>query len=101
MGMAPTPHHLAYLGRAITPVESAKRFHARFFVAPLECFSGSLIDNGELLDLRWIPLNAPIALPMFDVTEFMLEEMKRFLLGERKTTPLMYYRRNRTLIRYE
>ncbi|MFT5133986.1 MAG: 8-oxo-dGTP pyrophosphatase MutT (NUDIX family) [Gammaproteobacteria bacterium] len=82
MGVVPAPHRLAYLGRAITPVESAKRFHARFFVTAFKHFSGSLIDNGELL-------------------EFMLEEMKRFLHGERKTTPLMYYRRNRTQIRYE
>lgn len=101
MGMAPALHHLAYLGRAITPSSSPKRFHARFFVAAFEYFSGSLIDEGELSDLRWVPLNKPLELPMFDVTEFMLEELQRFFKGPRDKTPLLSYRLNRTLIRYE
>jgi 8-oxo-dGTP pyrophosphatase MutT (NUDIX family) len=100
-GMVPAPHHLRYLGRAITPATSPTRFHARFFVAPFEHFSGSLIDEGELLDLRWVSIGQQNDLPMFDVTEFMLEELQRFLMGKRTGTPLMSYRQNRTLIRYE
>ncbi len=101
LGMVPAPHHLSYLGRAITPTEWPLRYHARFFVAPLERFYGSLTDNGELSDLRWIPLKKPVSLPMLDVTEFMLEELQRFFDGPRSGTPLMSYRRDRTLIRYE
>ena len=100
-GMVPTPHHLSYLARAITPTASRTRFHARFFVAPLDHFCGSLIDNGELLDLRWIQLAGQVNLPMWDVTEFMLEELQRFFKGARTGTPLMFYRDNRALIRYE
>ncbi len=101
LGMVPTPHHLRYLGRAITPATSPTRFHARFFVASLEYFCGSLIDRGELLDLRWVTIDKPAKLPMLDVTEFMLEELQRFFQGTRLGTPLMSYRQNRTLIRYE
>ena len=100
-GMVPAPHLLKYLGRAITPAAAPKRFHARFFVAEFEHFSGTLIGNGELLDLRWVPLARYSDLPMLDVTEFMLEELARFLQGPRQKTPLMSYRRGKTLIRYE
>ena len=100
-GMVPAPRQLKFLGRAITPAAAPKRFHARFFVAALEHFSGSLIGNGELLDLRWVPLARTSDLPMLDVTEFMLEELARFLQGPRQRTPLMSYRRGKTLIRYE
>lgn len=99
--LVPSPQHLAYLGRAITPSDSLTRFHARFFVAPLERFSGTLIDEGELLDLRWVPLEEPANLPMYDVTEFMLDELGRFFAGSRSATPILSYRQNRTLIRYE
>lgn len=100
-GMAPAPHQLKYLGRAITPATAPKRFHARFFVAALEHFSGSLVGNGELLDLRWVRLAGASDLPMLDVTEFMLKELAHFLQGPRQRTPLMSYRRGKTLIRYE
>jgi 8-oxo-dGTP pyrophosphatase MutT (NUDIX family) len=100
-GMAPSPQHLDYLGRAITPSDSPTRFHARFFVASFKHFSGVLIDEGELLDLRWVPLEQPANLPMYDVTEFMLDELKRFFAGSRSATPILSYRQNRTLIRYE
>ena len=99
--MVPTPHHLSYLARAITSTASRTRFHARFFVAPLDLFCGSLIDNGELLDLRWIQLAGQVNLPMWGVTEFILEELQRFFKGTRTGTPLMSYRQNRALIRYE
>jgi 8-oxo-dGTP pyrophosphatase MutT (NUDIX family) len=101
LGMRPAPQHLQYLGRAITPTNSARRFHARFFVAGFETFTGSLIDEGELLDLRWVSLAKPVKLPMFDVTEFMLSELQRFFQGKRSATPCLSYRKNHTLIRYE
>jgi 8-oxo-dGTP pyrophosphatase MutT (NUDIX family) len=101
LGMVPALQHLHYLGRAITPSGSATRFHARFFVAAHEHFSGSFIDEGELLDIRWVKLASACELPMFDVTEFMLDEMQRYLAGPRQTTPLMSYRGRHTLIRYE
>ena len=101
LGMVPALQHLSYLGRAITPSDSATRFHARFFVADFKQFSGSLIDEGELLDLRWVKLASVYELPMFDVTEFMLNELQRFLAGRGQTTPMMSYRGKHTLIRYE
>jgi 8-oxo-dGTP pyrophosphatase MutT (NUDIX family) len=100
-GLIPASQHLHYLGRAITPARAPIRFHARFFVSDYEHFAGSLIDEGELLDLRWVNLDETLSLPMVDVTEFMLEELQRFFLTTSTRTPVLTYRQNRTLIRYE
>ncbi len=101
MGFVPAVHRLSYLGRAITPSSSSTRFHARFFAAPFEFFIGTLLDEGELLDLRWVPIDQAMNLPMWDVTEFMLAELQKFLKGPRSSTPLMSYRGNQSVIRYE
>lgn len=99
--LEPAPQHLRYLGRAITPSSSLRRFHARFFVSPYEYFQGSLIKNGELLDLRWFSVSEALRLPIYDVTEIMLAEFQRFLTDKRRKTPVISYRNERTLIRYE
>ena len=100
-GLAPIPSRLIYLGRAITPTYYPQRFHARFFAAPFENFLGELIEDGELLDLRWLSRDSSGEFPMLDVTEFMLEELERALKSQRRRTPLMSYRNNLTMIRYE
>ena len=100
-GLTPLPNRLIYLGRAITPPSWPKRFHARFFVAPFEIFEGTLIDEGELIDLRWLDIEAALRLPILDVTEFMIGELRRFLHAPRVGTPIMSYRKHHTLVRYE
>lgn len=101
MGKVPAPQYLSYLGRAITPADSPRRFHARFFVAAVDRFCGTLIDEGELLNLRWVNPHQADELPMWDVTLFMLEEFSRLLQGARTTTPVMSYRAGHTRVRYE
>jgi 8-oxo-dGTP pyrophosphatase MutT (NUDIX family) len=91
---------LRYLGRAITPTESALRFHARFFAAPGSLFKGELAGDGELLDLDWFSLDAARALPLVDVTRFMLEKLLRSLAGAKQDSPLLCYRGERALVRY-
>ncbi len=78
-GLAPALGRLDYVGRAITPEYRPIRFHARFFMARFEETMGALGGDGELLDLRWVPLSRANGLSMLDVTAFMLAEARRLL----------------------
>ena len=80
-----------YLGRAITPAQSPRRFHARFFAVPQERMQQDPHADGELLDLRWVDARNPAQLPIIDVTEFMLAELQRELTGKRADVPLLCY----------
>ncbi len=82
---------LRYLGRAITPAQSPRRFHARFFAVPHTRMQQDPQVDGELLDLRWVDTRNPQRLPIIDVTEFMLAELQRALAGEREALPLLSY----------
>jgi len=82
---------LRYLGRAITPAQSPRRFHARFFAVPHERMQQDPHADGELLDLRWVAAHNPEQLPIIDVTEFMLAELQRELGGQRVGFPLLSY----------
>jgi 8-oxo-dGTP pyrophosphatase MutT (NUDIX family) len=64
---------LTYLCRAITPAESPIRFHARFFLRDVTGLPLTLGGSGELLDLAFRPLPAARALPLADITEFVLD----------------------------
>ena len=82
---------LRYLGRAITPAQSPRRFHARFFAVPCEQMQQDPHADGELLDLRWVDARNPDQLPIIDVTEFMLTELLHELAGKREGLPLLSY----------
>lgn len=71
-GVAPALRRLAYVGRAITPVTSSIRFHARFFVADARYTVGELGGDSELVDLHWCPVNELVRLPAIEVQSFML-----------------------------
>ena len=79
MELAPALDRLDYVGRAITPEASPIRFHARFFMARFEDAAGEIGGDGELLDLRWVPLERTSGLALIDVTEFMIGEIRRLL----------------------
>jgi 8-oxo-dGTP pyrophosphatase MutT (NUDIX family) len=103
-GGALRPHLGAvdYLARAITPPASPIRFHARFFVAHAEDAAGAVRSNGELLDLRWVGLADALALPLVDVTEFVIQEIARRAEGwVPPGTPLFGYRGGKPWIRYQ
>jgi 8-oxo-dGTP pyrophosphatase MutT (NUDIX family) len=96
-GALPGLEGLDYVARAITPAFSPKRFNTRFFMADLECFRGTLIDEAELLHLHWVPLReAARRLKVVDVTRFVLDEVAFHLAATpraraRRPVPLRYY----------
>jgi len=77
----PALGRLDYLARAITPALSPIRFHARFFLTDAADGSGQLGGNGELLDLRWIPIPEALELPTINVTRLVLQEAARRAAG--------------------
>jgi 8-oxo-dGTP pyrophosphatase MutT (NUDIX family) len=80
-----------YLGRAITPVFSPVRYHARFFAAHADQFEGDLQGDGELHHLHWVPIETALTYSLIDVTTFMLQELQRELLCNRTRLPLFTY----------
>ena len=90
---------LRYLGRAITPAQSPRRFHARFFAVPHTRMQQDPHVDGELLDLRWVDARNPERLPIIDVTEFMLAELQSELASEREGLPLLSYVNDRVRVR--
>ena len=102
-GVAPALHRLAYVGRAITPVHSTIRFHARFFVADARYTAGELGGDSELEDLHWCPVDALAQLPTIEVQSFMLGHAIAALTGNDSETgskPLFTQRAGQRYIRY-
>jgi 8-oxo-dGTP pyrophosphatase MutT (NUDIX family) len=98
----PSLKGLEYIARAITPTQSRIRYHARFFMARGEEAQGRLRSNGELLGLRWMSFPQAAALPLVDVTRFVLEEAEYRLSGGRfRGIPLICYRRGAIQLRYQ
>ena len=77
------------------------RFDTKFFVAPSDCFIGNLKGNGELAKLEYVEICKALKFPMFDVTEFILQEIsKRINNGnEINSNPVFWrYRKHHRLI---
>ena len=72
--LAPAFGALGLVARAITPTASPLRFHTRFFLADGANAHGPLGGDGELEDIRWVPVTAAPALPIPEVTLRVLEE---------------------------
>ncbi len=73
-GLAPAFGVLGLVARAITPTASPQRFHTRFFLADGANAHGPLGGDGELEDIRWVPVAAAPDLPIPEVTLRVLEE---------------------------
>lgn len=97
-GFAPDHAPLRFLGRAITPRSSPVRFHARFFLADGKHVEGSISGSGELTELAWYPLSQARALPVIDVTDYMLALVAEAIKSDLDPPPLFSYRRNRPLL---
>jgi len=48
-------------------------------MASFEDASGDLGGDGELLDLRWVPVDRTDGLRLVDVTQFMIGEVRRIV----------------------
>ena len=101
-GVLPNLAGLDYVARAITPPDNPMRFHARFFAIDAKHTSGRVRDSNELQALQWFSLAEALAMPLVDVTEFVLQEIQRRQEGWRPPgVPLFSYRNGRAVIRYE
>jgi 8-oxo-dGTP pyrophosphatase MutT (NUDIX family) len=90
-GLRPALNPLQYIMRAITPVQSPIRYHARFFLAEAAAVKGSLESNGELLDLGWRPIGESLRLPIVDITQLILERLAQGFRPQ-KRVPLFCFR---------
>lgn len=72
-GLAPAFHAASLFVRAVTPTFSRIRFHTRFFLMDATDLAVGECRDGELEDVGWVPLEETKALPMVDVTEFVLD----------------------------
>lgn len=50
-------------------------FNARFFLANGDNLSGDIVGSGELLNLRWIPIDEAQELPMPGIQEIVLKQL--------------------------
>lgn len=79
-GYLPALDALDYIARAITPPGRPRRFNARFFMAEADAITGGEIkSNGELGDIRWVPLDQAQQLPVPTITSLVLGEVARLL----------------------
>jgi 8-oxo-dGTP pyrophosphatase MutT (NUDIX family) len=63
---------LTYVGRAITPSHSNRRFNTRFFLSDGSNVFGEPTASDELEDARWYPIGRHPLESFRDVTRFML-----------------------------
>ena len=92
-GYVPALDKLQYFARAITPPGMVRRFDARFFIADAVATQGELNGNGELGDLRWVPLTAVERLPLAPITQLVLGLLTQHLVpGADRTTEAALYR---------
>ena len=83
-GVKPTAAPLRLIARAITPPGRLRRFDAWFFHAEAHDLydDQTLTGNGELEDLKWVPLDEAQDLDIPVVTQFVLRETQAHLEGD-------------------
>ncbi len=91
-GLAAAMDVLAYVGRAITPSHSSRRFNTRFFLADGACVSGEPTASAELEDVRWRRIGAgDLEDGLRDVTRFMLARAIAMRSGTAAGGPPLFY----------
>lgn len=101
LGLVPPLHRLRYIGRAITPARSPRRYHARFFMVDARHLAGRLDGDGELLDLGWVDAATMQRDRLIDVTEAILGEIAPCLADPRRAPLVFTYRGDRSFCRRE
>jgi 8-oxo-dGTP pyrophosphatase MutT (NUDIX family) len=82
---------LTYVGRAITPSHSNRRFNTRFFVTDAANVFGDPLSSEELEEVRWYPVRPPLLECFRDVTRFMLARAIALRLGTATGEPPLFY----------
>jgi 8-oxo-dGTP pyrophosphatase MutT (NUDIX family) len=91
-GLAAAMDLLTYVGRAITPSHSSRRFNTRFFLADGESVFGEPTASTELEDVRWHPLGTgDLEDGLRDVTRFMLARAVALRSGTAAGEPPLFY----------
>jgi 8-oxo-dGTP pyrophosphatase MutT (NUDIX family) len=86
---------LTYVGRAITPSHSKRRFNTRFFLSDGANVYGEPASTEELEDLRWYPIGRHPLESFRDVTRFMLARAIALRNGTASgDAPLFYWAKN-------
>ena len=95
-GLAAALDLLTYVGRAITPSHSPRRFNTRFFLGDGDNVHGDPASSDELEDLQWHPVEGAALLESFrDVTRFMLARAIALRTGTASgSAPLFYWAKN-------
>lgn len=95
-GVAPRLDILELIARAITPPKRPRRFDARFFMADAEHIQGDLHDtgnaSGELLDLKWLPVDEAKTLDLPTITRAILDIVDQRLDLNASTVPIPFYK---------
>ena len=86
---------LTYVGRAITPSHSFRRFNTRFFLGDGRNVFGEPAATEELEDVRWHPIGREELDSFRDVTRFMLARAIALRDGTASgAAPLFYWAKN-------
>jgi 8-oxo-dGTP pyrophosphatase MutT (NUDIX family) len=86
---------LTYVGRAITPSHSARRFNTRFFLGDGGTVFGEPAASEELEDVGWHPIGREPLESFRDVTRFMLARAIALRAGTASgEAPLFYWAKN-------
>ena len=94
-GLVAAMNLLTYVGRAITPSHSRRRFNTRFFVCDGANVFGEPASSEELEDVRWYPIGRHPLESFRDVTRFMLARAIALRSGSATgETPLFYWAKN-------
>jgi 8-oxo-dGTP pyrophosphatase MutT (NUDIX family) len=82
---------LIYVGRAITPSHSSRRFNTRFFLADGGLASGEPMASLELEDAGWRRIEQSLLDGFRDVTRFMLRRAIALRQGTAAGAPPLFY----------
>lgn len=82
---------LTYVGRAITPSYSNRRFNTRFFLSDAVNAFGKPVSSQELEDVRWYPIGQHLLESFRDVTRFMLARAIALHSGTASGEPPLFY----------
>jgi 8-oxo-dGTP pyrophosphatase MutT (NUDIX family) len=94
-GLAAAIDRLTYVGRAITPPHSSRRFNTRFFVGDGGDVFGEPQASEELEDAGWHRLERSLLESFIDVTRFMLARALALRGGTASAeAPLFYWAKN-------
>ena len=86
---------LTYVGRAITPSHSFRRFNTRFFLCDGRNVFGEPAASEELEDVGWHPIGREAFASFRDVTRFMLSRAISLRRGTASgEAPLFYWAKN-------